>query len=107
MLLMFAVFVRCNKTSIAFIIAQYGKILSFDIEVLPYWARMKPISYNISIYRIKYIQFNKIICDVCWAVNFVSATMFAEIHGQTRKHWHETNISHPCFLSCPVITVEW
>ena len=32
-MLLFAVFVRYNKTPIGFIFAQYGKILSFDFNI--------------------------------------------------------------------------
>ena len=61
-MLLFAVFVRYNKTPIGFIFAQYGKILSFDfnfgldlrsrpilksqLNILPYCAQKNPISYN-------------------------------------------------------------
>ena len=62
-MLLFAVFVRYNKTPIGFIFAQYGKILSFDfnigldlrsrpilksqLNILPYCAQKNPISYNV------------------------------------------------------------
>ena len=63
---MFAVFVLYNKTSIGFIFAQYGKILSFDfniglnlrsrqieksqLNILPYCTQKNLISYNVCIY---------------------------------------------------------
>ena len=67
-MLLFAVFVRYNKTPIGFIFTQYGKILRFDfnigldlrsrpilkskLNILPYCAQKNPISYNVRFFNV-------------------------------------------------------